>query len=112
MRHVEQDCAVEQSLPLHTDTEDTEQPTLAEILRAVHACTASVNTLKEQFGGLRENVSLQRQDLQKIREHTTTVGSRVSVVEDKLPPVVREAYVAHQLARNTNNRADDMENHF
>lgn len=36
--------------------------------------------------------------------------SRVSDIEDKLPPVVKEAHVSHQLAKDTNNRADDMEN--
>lgn len=47
--HGEQDNTVEQLLPLHTDTDadDTEKPTLAEILRAVHVCMASVNILKE-----------------------------------------------------------------
>lgn len=74
-------------------------------------CTALVNTLKDQFGGLREEVSLVRQDLQKIREKTTAVESRVSDIKDKLPPLAREAWAAKQLAQETNNRAYDMENH-
>lgn len=76
----------------------------------MHVCTASVNTLKEQFGGVREDVSLLRQDLQKIRERTTAVESRVSEIEDKLTPVALEPHAAYQLAKDTNNRADDMEN--
>lgn len=64
--------------------EETEQPTLADILRAVHKCTASVNTLQEQFGGLKEELGLIRHDFQKIRERTTAVEGRVSDVEDKL----------------------------
>lgn len=45
-----------QSEELEDDSgdEDTAQPTLAEILRAVNKCTASVNTLQECFGGLKE----------------------------------------------------------
>lgn len=39
--------------------EKTEQSTLAAILRAVK-CTASVNTLQERFGGLKEEVTLIR----------------------------------------------------
>lgn len=57
-------------------------------------------------------MSLLRQALQKIWECTITVESRVSDVEDKVPPVAREAHVAHQLAKDTINRADDMENHL
>lgn len=41
--------------------DDTPQP--IEILEAVHKCTASVDDLKERFGGLTETVSLLRQDL-------------------------------------------------
>lgn len=57
-------------------TQNPEKPTLADILRTVNNCTVSVNTLKEQFGGLREDVSLMRQDMQNIRERTTAVESR------------------------------------
>lgn len=56
----------------------------SEILRAVNKCTASVNTLKEHFGGLKEEVGLIRQDLLKMRECTTAAESRISDVEDKL----------------------------
>lgn len=45
--------------------EKSKQPTLAEILRAVNICTASVNTLQACFRGLKEEVVLIRQDLQK-----------------------------------------------
>lgn len=63
--------------------DEVEQLTLAEILRAVHKCTMSVQTLLEHFGGLKEEVRLIH-DLQKIRECTTAVEGCVSDVEDKL----------------------------
>lgn len=47
--------------------EEDEQPTLAEILRAVNRCTAVVNILQDCFGGLKEEVVLIKQDLQKNR---------------------------------------------
>lgn len=53
--------------------DDTVQPTISEILHAVQKCTTSVDDLKERFDGLGEEVSLLRQDLQKIRERVTTV---------------------------------------
>lgn len=74
-------------------------------------CMASVNTLKYQFGGLREEALL-CQDLQKIWERMTAVESRVSDIDNKLPPLAREARMANQLAQETNNRAEDMENHL
>lgn len=37
--------------------DDTEQPTLGEILKVVNKCTASVNTLKDHFVGLWGGVS-------------------------------------------------------
>lgn len=50
---------------LPSDEEEGEKSTLSEMLRAVKKCTASFNTLKEPFGGLKEEVGLIRQDLQK-----------------------------------------------
>lgn len=40
--------------------EEQEQLTRADILKAVNKCTASVDTLKEQFRGLKETVALIR----------------------------------------------------
>lgn len=68
-----------------------EQPTLAATLRAVNKCTASVNNLWARFGGLKEEVSLIRQDIQKIRERTTAVESRISEIKDKFPTMIRES---------------------
>lgn len=45
--------------------EEIKQPTLVDILRAVHKCTASVHTLQEQFGGLIEEVELIRHDFER-----------------------------------------------
>lgn len=44
------------------DRDDTEQPTLREILWAVNKCTDSVNTLKDHFDSLREQVTLLHQE--------------------------------------------------
>lgn len=58
--------------------EDTAQPTLAETLKAVNKCTASVNTLQELFGGLKKEVFLIRQDIQKTREIIMAAESRIN----------------------------------
>lgn len=44
---------------------------------------ASADNLKERFGGLRE-VSLLKQNIQKIRESTTAVHRGFSGIEDQL----------------------------
>lgn len=69
-----------------------------------------VNTTKEQFGSNAKEVSLLRQDLQKIRECTTAVESRVSEIEDQVPPLARDTNSAYQMAKEANDRADDLEN--
>lgn len=73
------------------DAEGGEQPTLAAILRAVNKCTASVNNLQARFGGLKEKVSLIRQDIQKIM-------------------LIRETQSTTRLARATDMCAEDFEN--
>lgn len=98
------------AVPSDPVLDEPEQPTLAEKLQSVHMCTASGNTIKDQFHCLWEEVSLLRQDLQKIRERTIAVESRVNDIKDKRPLLV-QAHTAHQLAKE-NNRAHDMENHL
>lgn len=89
---------------------ELQNPTLAEILRAVHKCTASVNTLQERLGGLKEEVSLIRKDLQKIRERTTATESRISDIEDKLPPLIRDSQYNTRIVAAVEQHADDLEN--
>lgn len=90
--------------------EETEQPTLADILRAVHKCTESVNTLQEQFGGLKEEVGLICHDLQKIRERTTAAEGQISDGEDKLAPLIREVQMTNRIARASELKGEDIEN--
>lgn len=89
--------------------DDSPQPTLGNILQAVQKCTASVD-LKERFGGLREQVFLLRQDLQKIREHMTTPEVRISDLEDQLTPLAHDARMAAQQVAPAKAKADDFEN--
>lgn len=90
--------------------DENTQPTLTDILIAVHKCTAAVGDLKVQFGGLAESVSLLRQDLQKIRERTTAAEGRISDIEDQLPPLARDTRAAAQQAAQNTAKTDDIEN--
>lgn len=69
-----------------------------------------MDVLKEKFGGLKETVSLLRQDIQKIREKTTAVEGRVSDMEDYMPHLNREVRVAAQQAHQAFDKTDDIEN--
>lgn len=48
--------------------------------------------------------------LQKIQVNTTAVESRVSDIEDQLPPIARDTKSADQMAREANDSVEDMEN--
>ena len=105
----------ESNAGLQWDTEEPEveggdQPTLAAILKAVNKCTASVNGLRLRFGSLEEEVGLIRHDIQKMRERTTAVEGRISDLEDRMPPLIRETQNTSRLARAVDMRAEDFEN--
>lgn len=113
--------ALDDTVPLETSlvatpdifnmpADNVAQPKLSEILQAVYKCTVSVDDLKECFGGLKETVSLLRQDIQKIRERTMAVEGWVSDLEDQMPPLTRDAKMAAQQVIPANNRANDIEN--
>lgn len=101
---------------LSQDTEqqgdEGEQLTLAAILQAVHRCTALVHTLQEQFGGLKEELGFIRHDLQKNRESTTAAEGRISDIEDKLTPLLRDTQITARIARANKLKSDDIENHL
>lgn len=102
-----------QTLPdMEEDEEgdDTEQPSLAEILRAVHKCTVSLHTLQDQFGGLKEELGFIRHDLQKTRERTTAAEGRISELEDKITPLLRETQITARFARANELKSNDTEN--
>lgn len=90
--------------------EEIKQPTQADILRTVNKCAASVNTLKEKFGGLREAVALIRQDLHTVKERTTAAESTISDLEDQLPLLIGEFQTTARLAKATNLHAEGIEN--
>lgn len=50
------------------------------------------------------------QDLQKIHWRTTAVESRVSDIEDQLPPIACDTKSRYQMVKKANDRAEDMEN--
>lgn len=100
----------DQTLPdMEEDEEgdEADQPTLAEILREVHKCTALVHTLQEYFGGLKEELGFIRHDLR-----TTAGEGRISKIEDKLTLLLRDTQITARLARVNKLKSDDIENHL
>lgn len=83
------------------------EPSNKEILGAIQAAHASTTA---QLDTITIDISLLRQDMQKLRERTTEVEQRVSRLEDTARPLPSDlARVQKQLAEMTD-KADDIEN--
>lgn len=93
-RNTEKDAGGENGAgpPPHADSaeEDT-----ARVLEAILDCKS---TLTSKIEEVKVDVSLIRQDLQKLRERVTETETRLSRVEDEVPPLqVHAEQLQHQL---------------
>ena len=63
---------------------------MAKVLLAITSCQEAVATcqatLTTKIEEVKVDVSLVRQDIQKLRERVTVAGVRLGTVEDSLPP--------------------------
>lgn len=66
--------------------------------------------MSDQLKTIREELSFVRHDLQKVRERTTTLEGRVSLVEDDLNPFKWEIITVREQKINYDKKMDDMEN--
>lgn len=92
-----------------TDVENRE-PSLQDILTAVHAYGSSITDLSTEVKGMKEGLLHIRQDMQKIRERATALEGRVSSIEDELPPLAQEMHITSNKADESAARIEDMEN--
>lgn len=91
------------------DTEHSE-PSLHDILTAVHTYGSSLTELSIEVKSMKEGILHIRQDMQKIRERATALEGRVSTLEDDIPPLAQEIHITSAKATETVNRVEDMEN--
>lgn len=59
---------------------------------------------------MKEDIGLLRQDMKKIRERVTETESRISLLEDELPPVVKQVTTTEKQAAFWQQKMDDLEN--
>lgn len=92
------------------ELQQSEEPTLKDVLAAVTKCNSALAHLSVQVGSMQEQLSFVRHDIQKVNERTTAVEGRVSDIEDKLPPLSRDVRRHDQLLTNLLSKTDDLEN--
>lgn len=86
------------------------EPTLKDVFVVVSACQGSLKELCDQMKGVKEDLILVRQDLQKTAERTTALEGRTSQLEDDILPLIKEVKnMKEQMARYTS-KMDELEN--
>lgn len=83
-------------LPVHVAIEDPEaearEPTLKEILTAVHTYGSSLTHFSIEVKNMKEELLNIRHDMQMIRGRAKALEGRVSMVEDELPPLAQDVH--------------------
>lgn len=96
-------------LARHSDM-DSSEPSLQDILTAVHSYGSSITELSADIKSVKEGLLHIRQDMQKLRERTTALEGRVSSLEDELPPIAHDLHKISTKHKETAERVEDMEN--
>lgn len=86
------------------------EPTLRDILWAVTICNSSIAALTREVKGIKVEISLVRQDMQKLKERTSVVEGLFSTLEDKWQPIQRDVRYVQTIASANAARLEDMEN--
>lgn len=97
------------SNPSIPDTQDPE-PTLREIFAAITSCNTNLSSLTTEFKGVKIEVALIRQDMQKLRDCTVAMEGRMSTIEDDVAPLQHEVRQVQSLTYSHAARLEDMEN--
>lgn len=71
--------------PQSADSEP--EPTLRGILSAVTACNSSIDDLTGEVKGMKVELALVYQNMQKFRDGTTALEGRLSNMEDEWQPL-------------------------
>lgn len=61
-----------------------EEPSLKEVLNAVNFCKVTMLEMSDHLKGIREEIHFLPHDAHKIRERTTALEGRISLIEDDL----------------------------
>lgn len=86
------------------------EPTLTDVLSAVSACHASLQTLTLQMGDLKGDMVHVGQDIRNLNERVKAAENRVSAVEDQLPTMSKALQSNTQAITALLQKVDDLEN--
>lgn len=75
--------------PSIQDSTDTNDPDLP-ILAAVAVCNSSITNLAGEVKSMKMEISIVRQDMQKLRERTSAVEGHISTLQDEWQPLQRD----------------------
>lgn len=107
-------CRALQALPSMrpgTDPSDMDhEPTLREIFSAVTTGNIHIAELAGEVKGMKVELSLVRQDMQKLRDRTAALEGRVGSLEDEWQPLQRDVKYLQTVSSANAARLEDMEN--
>lgn len=73
-------ACVSDTLSVHHPDHDSPELTLRDIMAAVLSCNTSIVALTSETKGVKAELSFVRQDMQKLRDHTTALEGRLSTL--------------------------------
>lgn len=86
------------------------EPSLREVLMLVNGCKYALSKMRDQLNCIKEEMSVVRHDLQKVRECTTELEGRVSGVGDAITPMKQEIELLKVKVEIQNDKLEDLEN--
>ena len=85
-------------------------PTLKDVFAVVNICKQTLGELCDQMKGVKVELSLVRQELQKTNERITEAEGRISQIEDDLYPVKQVVKTMEEQMSKFEEKLDEMEN--
>ena len=85
-------------------------PSLKDVFSVVNVCKQTLGELCNQMKGVKEELCLVRQELQKTNERITGAEGRISQIEDDLYPVKQEVETMKEQKSKFEEKLDEMEN--
>lgn len=106
-RRLEKEAPIQDGAGPSLVVEEPESPATSKVLEAIATCQTMLTTKIEE---VKVDISLMRQDMQKLRDRVGEAEHRISEVEDSLPPLQSSSDRLQQQVHLILQKQDDMEN--
>lgn len=97
-------------VPQRSEDNVSTVPTISDVFSAISSCNTSLATMTLHMGGLKADMALIRNDLQKINDRVEAAEGRISTVEDQLPSMQKTLKTATLQIAALLSKVDDLEN--